>query len=150
MHKLVTLRSPPMVQALMERLEDASIVAFCASDNTVGDLYFGGITPTAVWLNDAADADRARQILSEVQASIVRTQCRACGYDLQGHGGATTCPECGSSQTAPTPDRECAVCHEPVPQSFEICWNCGTDMTQQKPPTAYTAPFCAGRSPSDN
>lgn len=125
-----------MVQTLMERLEAASIVACCAQENSVGNFYLGGIIPTAVWLNDVADAERALQILREVQAIVATSKCRSCGYDLKWHAGATACPECGAAQTAPEPDRSCAVCHEPVPTSFESCWNCGADMATQKPPAA--------------
>lgn len=128
MHKLANLHSPPLVQAFMERLEDASIVAFATPDNGVGNLYLGGIPPTSIWLKDAGDAERALEILHEVQSRVVRARCHSCGYDLQGHGGTTKCPECGSPQNAPAPDRQCAACHEPVPVSFEICWNCGAEM----------------------
>lgn len=114
----------------MERLEDESIVAECVQDQSIGDIYIGGPPPMSIWLNDAADTDRAMAILNELYVQRSRTKCRACGYDLQGHKGATACPECGVAQTAPQADRECPACHQPVPGNFEVCWSCGADMVR--------------------
>ncbi len=36
--------------------------------------------------------------------------------------------ECGAAQTAHGPDRECSRCHEVVPSSFDLCWNCGAEI----------------------
>jgi uncharacterized OB-fold protein len=53
-----------------------------------------------IWVDDAADADRAKAIIDE----FVRSRAT---------GPAVKCPECG----------------EENPPSFDLCWKCGRDLT---------------------
>jgi hypothetical protein len=58
-----------------------------------------------VWVDDAADAPRARSIIEE----FLRT--RASGPPVK-------CPDCG----------------EENPGSFDLCWSCGHDLTRGRNP----------------
>jgi hypothetical protein len=57
-----------------------------------------------VWVDDAADAPRARELIAEYQ----------------------------SSSAAPGPPVKCPECGEENPSSFDLCWNCGRDLTASK------------------
>ncbi len=128
LQKLTVLPSAPMVQELMRRLHEASIEASCATERSIAEIYVGSAPSVAIWIANAEDVDRARQVLREVQAQRTNIRCPSCHYELRGHAGATTCPECGESMTASAPDVTCSHCGECVPADFEICWNCGGDL----------------------
>ena len=117
-----------MVSELMRRLEEASIDAMCATERNVLELHVGGALSVSIWVKDAEDVPRAREIFRAVQAQRTVIRCPGCGYDLRGHSGETACPECGEDITAVQPDKPCPQCHEAVPPAFEICWNCGADL----------------------
>jgi ribosomal protein S27AE len=118
-----------MVDALMQRLEEASIDASCAEERTVGELYLGGAPTVTIWVARADDLERAGQILREVEAERTDAKCPSCAYDLTGHSGRTVCPECGHDLHAPKPDVACPQCGEAIPADFEVCWSCGADVS---------------------
>ena len=128
MHKLTVLANSPLIQELMRRLEDGSIDAFSATERAITEIYGGSAPSVSVWIAEAKDLERAREILREVQAQSSGHRSPGCDYDLRGHGGEATCPECGRSVTAAAPDVPCPRCHEEVPAGFQICWNCGADL----------------------
>jgi predicted amidophosphoribosyltransferase len=137
----------PVAAAVLDRLVDAGIVATTTDlgrgDAGITALHRGG-SKTRVWIHDAADLPRAERILHDVLAVPTESaRCPGCGYDLEGHVGATTCPECGLAVLAPSFDAEttCPACGEVNPAGFEVCWSCGGPL---EPPA-----IAAGRSPID-
>jgi hypothetical protein len=124
------------VQALMDRLEEAGIPAYAATERDALELHAGGPLSVGVWIADAADADRATEVARELLGAPGQRVCPRCGYDLRGHSGKTRCPECGQAvwpDPHPAPpgsdaDVTCPACGEQVPADFEVCWNCGADM----------------------
>ena len=127
--RLVVLPKSPMVDALMRRLEEASINASCAEERTVAELYLGGAPSVSVWVASAEDLERAARILRDVQSERTVPQCSNCKCDMPRHTGRTICPECGHDRTAQTPDITCPRCGEPVPADFDVCWSCGADVS---------------------
>ncbi len=119
-----------MVVVLMARLEEAGIRA-CRVTEAAPNGESGLAQRASVWIGDAGDMDRAREILREVEVEPTLVRCPACGYDLSGHAGRTACPECGLDLTAPAPEVACPSCGEPVPANFEVCWSCGREMPPQ-------------------
>ncbi len=116
-----------MIMALMSRLDEAGIRA-CRVTEAAPYGETGGPHRVAVYVGDAADLDRAREILHEVEVETTFVRCPGCEYDLSGHAGRTACPECGLDLTAPGPEITCPSCGEPVPGNFEVCWSCGGEM----------------------
>lgn len=128
MHKLVRLLDSPLVDELMARLGEASIKATHVPERSIAEIDLGTPMSVGVWIADLADLGRAQEILARLRASIPDARCPDCGYDLRGHGGFTMCPECGRAITAPPADVTCPGCGEPVPENFDVCWNCGAHM----------------------
>lgn len=121
----------PVAAAVLDRLAEAAIVATTTDlgrgDAGITALHRGG-AKTRVWIHDESDLTDAERILHEVLAVPQESaRCPGCGYDLEGHVGATTCPECGLAVLAPSVDAIviCPACGEENPAGFELCWQCG-------------------------
>jgi hypothetical protein len=56
-----------------------------------------------IWVDDPAEAERAKKLIAEFQSA-------------KDHAPAVKCPECG----------------EDNPGTFDLCWNCGRDLTALK------------------
>lgn len=125
---------PPIAATLLDRLETAGIVATTTDLGQGSGGIFGlqrGGLQLRVWIQDAARESEARAILHEVLAAPRSSmRCPGCGYDLGGHAGATTCPECGMAVLAEAADAAavCPACGEENPPEFEVCWKCGGDL----------------------
>ncbi len=133
MERLADLDAP-VAAAVLDRLADAGIVATTTDlgrgDAGITALHRGG-SKTRVWIHDAADLPDAERVLHAVLA-VPResTRCPGCGYDLDGHAGATVCPECGLAVLAASGEAIsiCGACGEENPGEFEVCWNCGGSL----------------------
>ncbi len=68
MKKLAVLQSAPLVEALMRRLEEASIEAFSTTERSVTEVYLGGAPSVSVWVANPVDLRRALGILQERRA----------------------------------------------------------------------------------
>jgi len=129
LHKLAVFRSSPMVQAVMRRLDEASIDAICTTEYGTMESQSGGELPVIVWIANPQDMQRASQIVQDEWANSTATRCPSCDYDLRGHAGKVKCPECGTRVTAPAPDLICAQCGEPISAGFDVCWQCGAEVS---------------------
>ena len=69
------------------------------ASSVAGELPIDASLPQ-IWVDDAADADRARNLIDEY---------RRAGANL---GPPVICPKCG----------------EENPSSFDLCWNCGAGL----------------------
>ena len=95
-----------MASALLDRLEEAGITA---TSTDLGHATAGMIgfqrkgLQLRVWIEDASQLPRAEEILRTLLAEPrASSHCPGCGYDLVGHAGAITCPECGLAIVAAT------------------------------------------------
>ncbi len=68
MKKLAVLQSAPLVEALMRRLEEASVEAFSTTERSVTEVYLGGAPSVSVWVANPDDLRRALGILQELRA----------------------------------------------------------------------------------
>ena len=125
-----------MIQALLRRLDEASIDATCTTEHSTMESNWGGELPTTIWITSASDLKRASQILQDEWANRTLSRCPSCGYDLRGHTGKSNCPECGKEITAATPEIMCTHCGESLPPSFQLCWSCGADVSPRGTPDA--------------
>jgi len=128
-HKLGMIAEGPAVEMLMQRLEHAQIHAVCIREGSTAGLNLGGALSVSVWISDAQQFPRATEILAEVRALRTIEQCPGCQYDLRGHHEPSKCPECGVEVKATVGDAACPQCDELVPATFEVCWNCGGEMS---------------------
>ena len=102
MRRLYTAANLPEAYLLLHLLDEAAVPARVFNENAqggVGELPFTHTYPE-IWIEDAADEDRARRIIAEFE----QTQRRAVG------------------------SRRCDRCCEDNPDNFEVCWNCGTTL----------------------
>jgi hypothetical protein len=85
---------------LVDLLADRGIRARVLNANAssvAGELPIDQAMPQ-VWVDDAADAERARAVINEF------------------------------SRTPPGPMRKCPACGEENPGSFDLCWACGAGL----------------------
>jgi len=130
MYRFLTMVDTPLTWTLVQRLQDAGIAAQCTVEHPPAGLCTG-IRQAIIWLEDESQRGEAAAIYRAVFAERPRSACPGCGYSLSGHVGVVRCPECGRPTVAPIPDVEdvpCPNCREPVPVSFDLCWNCGETM----------------------
>jgi hypothetical protein len=73
------------------------------ASSLAGELPIDSSLPQ-VWVDDPADAVRARAVIETFQRSAAH----------------------------PGPAVPCPACHEDNPGSFDLCWNCGHDLTAAK------------------
>lgn len=123
-----------MASALLDRLEEAGITA---TSTDLGHATAGMIglqrkgLQLRVWIEDASRLPRAEEILRTLLAEPrASSHCPGCGYDLVGHAGAITCPECGLAivAAAAADDAQCPRCGAIGPADFELCWSCGATL----------------------
>ena len=121
---------------ILDRLEAASIKASTTPLTGVhGAADLTGLV--TVWVDDDCEPMTARKVLAEFLVHLKSRESQffcECGYDLRGHEGPSKCPECGSDILAPALDVTCEQCAEQVPSSFDVCWNCGGNLTDPRPP----------------
>ena len=86
-----------MVDLLADRGIRARVLNANAS-SLAGELPIEASLPQ-VWVDDPADAERAREVIETFRRGTV-------------HQGTTKCPACG----------------EDNPASFDLCWNCGAGL----------------------
>lgn len=129
MHRLLTLPETPVAYELVRRLNEAGIDAEITTERSAAALYVGSTSDAIIWIRNEADRDRAIKMYDTLHSEQVNLKCPECGYNLEGHAGAVNCPECGRSTTALIEDVICPECGETVPGNFEVCWNCGTSIT---------------------
>lgn len=119
---------PMEAQHLLGVLEEHGIRAIVQGESlwaARGELPFGPESAPSLWVNDEADAQRARQLLAEHRRSPVQSRCPKCGADLR-EADDTRCPACA----APLRHVEswtCPNCHEEVETQFTNCWSCGLE-----------------------
>ncbi|NIO43340.1 MAG: hypothetical protein GTO41_26220 [Burkholderiales bacterium] len=97
MRRIYTAATLPDAHLVVALLAQAGITAKVFNENAqggVGEIPFTHAWPE-VWLEDAADAARALDVIRKLE-----------------NGGT-------SRQV------ECRICRELNPENFEICWNCG-------------------------
>jgi hypothetical protein len=91
----------PEAHLLVDLLADRGIRSriFNANASSIaGELPIEAALPQ-VWVDDPADADRAREVIDAF------------------------------TRSAPTgPARKCPACGEDNPSSFDLCWSCGTGL----------------------
>ena len=88
-------------------LEEAGIACFIRNEDT-HDLIAGLPDPLrqpSLFVNEDADAERARELLRDVQGA----------------------------ETRDTPDWKCPQCGETVPGNFGACWKCETPRRVETP-----------------
>lgn len=101
MRKLYTAANLPEAYIVVQLLNQAGIEARVFNENAQGGL--GEIPFThvypEVWLMEDADMVRAREIVAGYEQSSVEGSVR------------------------------CAVCREENPANFQLCWNCGQQLS---------------------
>lgn len=101
MLRLGTAANLPEAHLLLHRLAHAGIEARVFNEHAqggLGEIPFTHAYPE-IWIMDAADETRAREIIAEYE------------------------------RTPATPDTvPCETCGEMNPQGFEICWHCGRPL----------------------
>ena len=101
MKRVHAAASLPDAHILLGILREAGIAARIFNENAQGAV--GEIPPThagpEVWVDDAADMERARTLIRAFEATPVE----------QGQ-------------------RPCLDCGEEVPLQFAVCWSCGTAL----------------------
>ncbi|MDO8704467.1 MAG: DUF2007 domain-containing protein [Sulfuricaulis sp.] len=104
MLRLCTAANLPEAHLLLHRLMHAGIEARVLNEHAqggLGDIPFTHAYPE-IWIMEAADAPRAREIVREFERAPL------------------------SPDTA-----QCQACGEFNPQGFEICWSCGKPLSRE-------------------
>lgn len=116
-----------LVKALLERHGIAAVVQGDASA-----LATCSCTASSVWVEQAADTERAAYVIATEHGSSNPARCESCGYDLQGLP-QPRCPECGTPfrRLEPGPPWVCPRCGEECEGQFAQCWHCGTDRPEE-------------------
>ena len=104
MKRVHTASNLPEAHLLVDLLADRGIRARIFNANAsslVGELPIDAALPQ-VWVDDPADASRAREVIHEYTRHPVSTAVVKCGK-----------------------------CGEENPASFDLCWNCGAGLEKQ-------------------
>jgi hypothetical protein len=86
---------PNTIEAMVKRY--LSITGPRSDQVTV--LIFTGIMLSALLVMLYVGVRRARRLMRTELVARGHTLCIPCGYDLQAHGDADRCPECGARRT---------------------------------------------------
>ena len=140
MNKLCEVGSPAVAVEIITRLDEESIPAEVT--HNVGAALFGRANrftsqnSSIIWIRDAKDLHRASEIADDVRSiQLEAAHCPGCGYDLKGHFGEGSCPECGGPVNPPDDDTvPCGGCGEENPTNFDKCWNCGESVADESLP----------------
>ncbi len=100
MFRLYTAANLPEAHLVLHRLQAAGIKAKVFNENAQGGLGELPVTYPEVWVEQAEDIEKGRNIIREFEQSDVVAASRVC-----------------------------AQCGEENPVNFEVCWQCGSSMT---------------------
>ena len=103
MRRIYTAAHLPQAYLLLHLLDAAGIKAKVFNENAqggVGELPFTHTYPE-VWLEHSGDEPRAREIIVEFE------------HDLREPNGFLSCQRCA----------------EDNPDTFDVCWNCGSELS---------------------
>ena len=119
---------PLEAQHLLGVLEEHGIRA-CVQGESLwaarGELPFGPESAPSLWVNDEADAERARQILADHKSAPQPAYCPRCGTDLR-ELDDSRCPTCDTPLRG-ADSWTCPNCGEVVETQFTNCWSCGSE-----------------------
>ena len=99
MFRLYTAANLPEAHLVLHRLQAAGIKAKVFNENAQGGLGELPVTYPEIWVEQATDVEKGRNIIREFeQSDVVATS------------------------------RVCAQCGEENPANFEVCWQCGSPI----------------------